>query len=176
MKELKNKTIDELILDIKNLEAQLLTQTEKADALQVQNNEYDKLMGYKPGMTFEEKLQYNTDCENDFKSIEDSLEENSMKREYIEENEIGDRMVDIALEINQLHFDCAELFHSIKEGLTESEYEGYKKHKRNFYALISYFYNIKKENKNEVFDILFKAIRMQKQIYILDEELKGLQA
>ncbi len=174
MKELKTMNVDELILEIKNLEAKLLTQTEKVDVLQIQNNEYDKLMGYKQGMTYEEKMQYNTDCENEIRSVEDSLEENSIKREYMEENEIGDRMVDIALEINQLHFDCAELFHSIKEELNETEYESYKKHKRNFYSMLSYFYNVKKDNKIEIFDIFIKAIKMQRNIYSLDEELKNL--
>ena len=174
MKELKDKSNDELILDIKNLQAQLLTQTEKTNLLQLQNDEYDKLMGYKQGMSYEDKVKHNEDCENDIKNTEDSMDENSVKREYLEETEIGDRMVDIALEMNQLHFDCAEVFHPIKEGLSETEYEVYKKHKRNFYAMVSYFYNIKRDNKNEVFHILLKAVKMQSEIYALDEELKGL--
>jgi hypothetical protein len=175
MKELKDKSNDELILEVKNLQAQLLTQTEKTSLLQLQNDEYDKLMGYKQGMTYEDKVKHNQESENDLKNAEDSMDENSVKREYLEETEIGDRMVDIALEMNQLHFDCAEVFHPIKEGLTDHEYEVYKKHKRNFYGLVSYFYNIKREDRNEVFDILIKAVKMQRDIYTLDEELKGLQ-
>jgi len=175
MKELKDKSNDELILDIKNLQAQLLTQTEKTSLLQLQNDEYDKLMGYTQGMSYEDKVKHNQESENDLKNAEDSMDENSVKREYLEETEIGDRMVDIALEMNQLHFDCAEVFHPIKEGLTDHEYEVYKKHKRNFYGMVSYFYNIKREDKNEVFDILLKAVKMQRDIYTLDEELKGLQ-
>ena len=175
MKELKDKSTEELILDIKNLQAQLLTQTERSDALQLQNEEYDKLMGYKQGMTYDDKVKHNQDSENNLKDAEDSLDENSIKREYLEETEIGDRMVDIALEMNQLHFDCGEVFHPIKEGLSEHEYEVYKKHKRNFYAMISFFYNVKREDRHEVFDILNKAINMQRDIYTLDEELKELQ-
>ncbi len=175
MKELKEKSNEELILDIKILQAQLLTQTEKTNLLQLQNDEYDKLMGYKQGMSYEDKVKHNENSEADLKNAEDSMDENSVKREYLEETEIGDRMVDIALEMNQLHFDCAEVFHPIKEGLTDHEYEVYKKHKRNFYGMVSYFYNIKKENKNEVFDILIKAVKMQSEIYSLDEELKELQ-
>ena len=112
--------------------------------------------------------------QKNIKNTEESMDENSVKREYLEETEIGDRMVDIALEMNQLHFDCAEVFHPIKEGLSEDEYEVYKKHKRNFYAMVSYFYNIKRDNKNEIFHILLKAVKMQSEIYSLDEELKGL--
>jgi len=175
MKELKDKTNDELILEVKNLQAQLLTQTEKTTLLQLQNDEYDKLMGYKQEMTYHEKVKHNIESEIQLKNAEDSLDENSVKREYLEETEIGDRMVDIALEMNQLHFDCAEVFHPIKRGLTDTEYETYKKHKRNFYGLISYFYNVKREDKHEVFDILLKAVKMQSEIYSLDEELKGLQ-
>ena len=59
MKELKDKSTEELILEIKNLQAQLLTQTEKSDALQLQNEEYDKLMGYKQGMTYDDKVKHN---------------------------------------------------------------------------------------------------------------------
>lgn len=175
MKELKDKTVDELVQEVKNLQAELLTQTEKSTLLQLQNEEYDKLMGYKQGMTYHEKVKHNIDSEIQLKNAEESMDENSVKREYLEETEIGDRMVDIALEMNQLHFDCAESFHPIKEGLTEQEYETYKKHKRNFYAMISYFYNVKKGDKDEVFDILIKAVKMQSEIYSLDEELKGLQ-
>jgi len=175
MKELKDKSNDELILDIKNLQAQLLTQTEKTSLLQLQIDEYDKLMGYKQGMTYDDKVKHNQDSENNLKDAEDSLDENSIKREYLEETEIGDRMVDIALEMNQLHFDCAEVFHPIKEGLTDHEYEVYKKHKRNFYGMVSYFYNIKIEDRSEVFDILNKAVNIQRDIYTLDEELKELQ-
>ena len=174
MKELKDKTNDELILEVKNLQAQLLTQTEKSTLLQLQNDEYDKLMGYSQEMTYEDKLKHNQNSENELKNTEDSMDENSVKREYLEETEIGDRMVDIALEMNQLHFDCAEVFHPIKQNLNEKEYETYKKHKRNFYAMVSYFYKVKREDKDDVFDILIKAIKMQKDIYSLDEELKRL--
>ena len=175
MKELKDKTNEELILEVKNLQEQLLTQTEKTTLLQLQNDEYDKLMGYKQEMTYADKLKHNETSENELKQAEDSMDENSVKREYLEETEIGDRMVDIALQMNQLHFDCAEVFHPIKRGLSEIEYETYKKHKRNFYGMVSYFYNVKREDKNEVFDILINAIKMQREIYSLDEELRGLQ-
>jgi hypothetical protein len=41
--------------------------------------------------------------------------------------------------------------------------------------MVSYFYNFKREDKHEVFDILNKAVNIQREIYSLDEELKGLQ-
>jgi hypothetical protein len=110
------------------------------------------------------------------------------------EVEAEERMVEIALEMNELHFECSEIFHIIKKGLgaplSEKDYQEYKKHKRNFYSIITFFYDNFKSQYNEpidstdddeeggnkliVFDVLIKALKMQKRIYKLDEELKGL--
>jgi hypothetical protein len=73
MKELKDKSNDELILEVKNLQAQLLTQTEKTSLLQLQNDEYDKLMVYKQGMTYEDKVKHNQESENDLKNAYDDF-------------------------------------------------------------------------------------------------------
>ena len=172
-RNLKDMSRQQLIEEIKDLEGRLLTATERNELLILQNNQYDSLMGYREGMTYEEKLKHNMDSEKELRDVEDSLEENSMTREYLEETEIGDRMVDVALEINQLQFDCSEVFHPLKEGLKEDseEYRQYKRHKNNFYAFISYFYE---HGKKEVFDLLLNATRLQKKIYTLDEEMKEL--
>ena len=123
------------------------------------------------------------------------LEENSVKREQLAEIENEERMVDIALEMNELHFECSELFKIIKKGLgghlSEEEYIDYKKHKRNFYSIITHFHSnfsntdtlisdisedeVEEDvNKLVVFDVLIKVLKTQKRIYKLDEELKGL--
>ena len=148
-------------------------------------------------MTYEEKLKHNQDKEREQKEIENALEENSVKREYLAEIENEERMVDIALEMNELHFECSELFKIIKKGLgghlSEEEYIDYKKHKRNFYSIITHFHSnfiskpadtlisdisedeVEEEvNKLVVFDVLIKVLKTQKRIYKLDEELKGL--
>jgi hypothetical protein len=172
-RNLREMSRQQLIDEIKDLEGRLLIATEKIELLNLQHRQYDSLMGYHNDMTYEERFKHNLDSERDIKDVEDSLEENSIKREYLEETEVGDRMVDIALEINQLQFDCAETFHPLKEGLKEDseEYKQYKRHKNNFYAFISYFYE---NGKKSVFDVLSLATRLQKKIYTLDEEMKEL--
>lgn len=172
-RNLKDMSRAELIEEIKDLQSMLLESNEKIDKLITQSKEYDSFFGYSNNMSFEDKLNHTKSCEEEIKLVEESLDED-IKHNYIKENEIGDRMVDIALEMNQIHFDCAELFHPIKDNISEEEYKLYKKHKRNFYAMISCFYDIKKNNKEEVFDILLRAIRMQKRVYSLDNELKNL--
>ncbi len=191
----KNQTKEELIERIKDLETQLLIETEKSSYLKAENEGYNRLMGYTDNMTYEEKLKYNKDKEKDQEDLKNSLEENSLKREYLAEVEAEERMVDIALEMNELHFECSEIFHIIKKGLgaplSEKEYQEYKKHKRNFYSIITFFYeNFKNTHTPEevestdddantsgkmtVFDVLIKVLKMQKRIYKLDEELKDL--
>jgi len=191
----KTQSKEELIERIKDLETQLLIETEKSSYLKAENEGYNRLMGYKNDMTYEEKLKHNQEKEREQKDLENSLEENSVKREYLAEVENEERMVDIALEMNELHFECSELFKIIKRGLgaplSENEYIEYKKHKRNFYSIITHFYsNFKGEenvlsdlseeesdevsNKLIVFDVLIKVLKSQKRIYKLDEELKGL--
>jgi hypothetical protein len=190
----KDQTKEELIERIKDLETQLLIETEKSSYLKAENEGYNRLMGYTSEMSYEEKLKYNKDREKEEEDLANSLEENSLKREYLAEVEAEERMVDIALEMNELHFECSEIFHIIKKGLgaplSEKDYQEYKKHKRNFYSIITFFYeNFKIQhnepidstdddddgiNKTIVFDVLIKALKMQKRIYKLDEELKGL--
>ena len=190
----KDQTKEELIERIKDLETQLLIETEKSSYLKAENEGYNRLMGYTDNMSYDEKLKHNKEREKEEQDILNSLEENSLKREYLAEVEAEERMVDIALEMNELHFECSEIFHIIKKGLgaplSEKDYQEYKKHKRNFYAIISFFYdNFKNEVEEEVdstadeeytsskltvFDVLIKALKMQKKIYKLDEELKGL--
>ena len=190
----KDQTKEELIERIKDLETQLLIETEKVSYLKAENEGYDRLMGYTSEMSYEEKLKYNKDMEKEEENLINSLEENSLKREYMAEVEAEERMVEIALEMNELHFECSEIFHIIKKGLgaplSEKDYQEYKKHKRNFYSIITFFYdNFKSQynepidstdddeeggNKTIVFDVLIKALKMQKRIYKLDEELKGL--
>lgn len=190
----KDQTKEELIERIKDLETQLLIETEKTSYLKAENEGYNRLMGYTDNMSYEEKLKYNKDREKEEEDLANSLEENSLKREYLAEVEAEERMVDIALEMNELHFECSEIFHIIKKGLgaplSEKDYQEYKKHKRNFYSIITFFYeNFKTQhnepidsadddddccNKSIVFDVLIKALKMQKRIYKLDEELKGL--
>ena len=192
----KSQSKEELIERIKDLETQLLIETEKSSYLKAENEGYNRLMGYKNDMTYEEKLKHNQDKEREQKEIENALEENSVKREYLAEIENEERMVDIALEMNELHFECSELFKIIKKGLgghlSEEEYIDYKKHKRNFYSIITHFHsNFTKNtdtlisdisedeveedtNKLVVFDVLIKVLKTQKRIYKLDEELKGL--
>lgn len=191
----KNQSKEELIERIKDLETLLLIETEKSSYLKAENEGYNRLMGYKNDMTYEEKLKHNQEKEREQKEIENSLEENSVKREYLAEIENEERMVDIALEMNELHFECSELFKVIKKGLgghlSENEYIEYKKHKRNFYSLITHFYSnftntnslisdisedeVEEDlNKMIIFDVLIKLLKRQKRIYKLDEELKGL--
>ena len=191
----KIKSKEELIERIKDLETQLLIETEKSSYLKAENEGYNRLMGYKNDMTYEEKLKHNQDKEREQKEIENALEENSVKREYLAEIENEERMVDIALEMNELHFECSELFKIIKKGLgghlSEEEYIDYKKHKRNFYSIITHFHSnftntdtllsdisedeVEEDvNKLVVFDVLIKVLKTQKRIYKLDEELKGL--
>ena len=191
----KIKSKEELIERIKDLETQLLIETEKSSYLKAENEGYNRLMGYKNDMTYEEKLKHNQDKEREQKEIENALEENSVKREYLAEIENEERMVDIALEMNELHFECSELFKIIKMGLgghlSEEEYIDYKKHKRNFYSIITHFHSnftntdtllsdisedeVEEDvNKLVVFDVLIKVLKTQKRIYKLDEELKGL--
>jgi hypothetical protein len=191
----KNQSKEELIERIKDLETQLLIESEKTSYLKAENEGYNRLMGYKNDMTYEEKLKHNQDKEREQKEMENSLEENSVKREYLAEIENEERMVDIALEMNELHFECSELFKIIKKGigghLSEEEYIDYKKHKRNFYSIITYFHSnftntdtlvsdisedeVEEDvNKLVVFDVLIKLLKTQKRIYKLDEELKGL--
>lgn len=192
----KETSKEELIERIKDLETQLLIETEKSSYLKAENEGYNRLMGYRNDMTYEEKLKHNQEKEREQRDIENSLEENSVKREYLAEIENEERMVDIALEMNELHFESSELFKVIKKGLgghlSEEEYIEYKKHKRNFYSLITYFQsNFTKVNdplisdisedeveedinKLIVFDVLMKVLKTQKRIYKLDEELKGL--
>jgi hypothetical protein len=190
----KDQTKEELIERIKDLETQLLIETEKVSYLKAENEGYDRLMGYTSEMSYEEKLKYNKDMEKEEENLINSLEENSLKREYMAEVEAEERMVEIALEMNELHFECSEIFHIIKKGLgaplSEKDYQEYKKHKRNFYSIITFFYDNFKSQYNEpidstdddeeggnkliVFDVLIKALKMQKRIYKLDEELKGL--
>ena len=189
------ETISKLLNQIKDLEVELLTQRERADKLQIQNNEYDKLMGYKNNMSYEDKLKHNEESEQTFKDTIETMEENSIKRQFIEETLQEERMIDLALEVNQLQFECSELFHTFKDCTSSDEtYNEYKKHKRNFYAMIRFFYDIytpKEEDcsdttdlddthhnvtKDKVFLILISALRKQRRIYKLDEELKGLSA
>ena len=193
----KIKSKEELIERIKDLETQLLIETEKSSYLKAENEGYNRLMGYKNDMTYEEKLKHNQDKEREQKEIENALEENSVKREYLAEIENEERMVDIALEMNELHFECSELFKIIKKGLgghlSEEEYIDYKKHKRNFYSIITHFHSnftrkpadtlisdisedeVEEDlNKLVVFDVLIKVLKTQNRIYKLDEELKGL--
>ena len=190
----RDQTKEELIERIKDLETQLLIETEKVSYLKAENEGYDRLMGYTSEMSYEEKLKYNKDMEKEEENLINSLEENSLKREYMAEVEAEERMVEIALEMNELHFECSEIFHIIKKGLgaplSEKDYQEYKKHKRNFYSIITFFYDNFKSQYNEpidstdddeeggnkliVFDVLIKALKMQKRIYKLDEELKGL--
>ena len=193
----KSQSKEELIERIKDLETQLLIETEKSSYLKAENEGYNRLMGYKNDMTYEEKLKHNQDKEREQKEIENALEENSVKREYLAEIENEERMVDIALEMNELHFECSELFKIIKKGLgghlSEEEYIDYKKHKRNFYSIITHFHSnftskqadtlisdisedeVEEDvNKLVVFDVLIKVLKTQKRIYKLDEELKGL--
>ena len=122
----KIKSKEELIERIKDLETQLLIETEKSSYLKAENEGYNRLMGYKNDMTYEEKLKHNQEKEREQKEIENALEENSVKREYLAEIENEERMVDIALEMNELHFECSELFKIIKKGLgghlSEEEY------------------------------------------------------
>ena len=188
------ETISKLLNQIKDLEVELLTQRERADKLQLQNNEYDKLMGYKNNMSYEDKLKHNEDSEQTFKDTIETMEENSIKRQFIEETLQEERMIDLALEVNQLQFECSELFHSFKDCTSSDEtYNEYKKHKRNFYAMIRFFYELyipkeeeysdttdidttQNNTKDKVFLILISALRKQRRIYKLDEELKGLSA
>lgn len=194
----KEQSKEELIERIKDLETQLLIETEKSSYLKAENEGYNRLMGYKNDMTYEEKLKHNQDKEKEQRDIENALEENSVKREYLAEIENEERMVDIALEMNELHFECSEIFKVIKKGLgghlSENEYIDYKKHKRNFYSIITHFHSnfkvvspvesllsdisedeIEEDvNKLVVFDVLIKVLKTQKRIYKLDEELKGL--
>lgn len=189
------ETISKLLNQIKDLEVELLTQRERADKLQIQNDEYDKLMGYKNNMTYEDKLKHNEDSEQTFKDMVDAMEENSIKRQFMEDTEQEEKMIDLALEVNQLQFECSELFHTFKECISNDDtYNEYKKHKRNFYSMIRFFYELyipKEEDcsdttdvddthhnvtKDKVFLILISALRKQRRIYKLDEELKGLSA
>jgi hypothetical protein len=191
----KEQSKEELIERIKDLETQLLIETEKSSYLKAENEGYNRLMGYKNDMTYEEKIKHNQEKEKEQRDLENALEENSVKREYLAEIENEERMVDIALEMNELHFECSELFKIIKKGLgghlSEEEYIDYKKHKRNFYSIITHFHSnfsntdtlisdisedeVEEDiNKLVVFDVLIKVLKTQKRIYKLDEELKGL--
>jgi hypothetical protein len=168
------QTIQELnkIIHQKNIE--ILEKDEHIANLENEINSFNELMGYSPDMTHDEKLKYNEDCEKELEEAELSLDE-STKRAYENDMEREDRMIECALEINELQFEVAEIFKTIKTNIDESKYEEYKKYKRSFYAMLDFFYHsYNGEEKTDVFDLISDMVDKEKRVYELDEEIKNI--
>ena len=170
-----NNVIHSQMSIIKEKDVELFTMREQLDFVLQENASYDKLMGYSPNMTYQDKLRLNEESEKELERAKNCLDSDSLK-EYETAVEKEDRLIDCALEQNQLQFEIAELFKQIKEFAGDESYEEYKKYKRNFYTIVDGLYKIIEEpsSKIEMFDVLNEIIEKHKKVYELDEEIKNL--
>jgi len=184
------------IIHDRNIE--LLNLKEQLDYLVEENASSDKLMGYSPNMSFQDKLKLNEESEKELERAKNCLSE-SVLRDYETEMEKEDRLIDCALEQNKLQFEIAELFKSIKSQINDENIEEYKKYKRNFYTIIDGFCKIistgtpiatgvpsqgrvlgassarnSPATKLDMFDTLIEILEKQKKVYELDDEIKNL--
>ncbi len=168
------RKIDELENLLFQKDVEILERDEEISCLKCEIKAFDNLMGYDPNMSYDDKVKYNEECEKELENAETNLDL-STKRTYQSDMEKEDRMIDCALEINELQFEVSELFKSLKINIDETIHEEYKKHKRAFYRLIDFFYNnYKGEEKVEIFDILIDMLDKEKKVYELDEEIKNI--
>jgi len=173
IRALKNtiKTLEQASV-IKDME--IFSLNERVSSLVAENKGYDTLFGFTEDMSMEDKIKYNEECEKEIEEAEASLDEDA-KKEYYSELEKEDLLVKYALQINELQYETSELFLELKKGVGEKNYAEYKKHKRNFYAMIEIFYKIyEEEDKLYIFDILIEALRKQRRVYKLDDCLKNI--
>ena len=128
-------TVNELNCDIidKNIKIQELE--EEIQRLENESEAFDKLIGYSPNMTYEDKLKLNEESEKELEQAEMNLDL-STKRIYENDIEREDRLIDCALGINELQFEVSEIFQILKKNIDSDKYDEYKKHKRNFYGMI----------------------------------------
>ena len=170
-----NNVINSQMTIIKEKDVELFTMREQLEFVLQENASYDMLMGYSPNMTYSEKLKLNEDSERELERAKNCLDSATLK-EYESAIEKEDRLIDCALEQNQLQFEISELFKNIKRSVREESYEDYKKYKRSFYTLIDGMYKIVEEpiEKIDMFDILIDVIEKQKKVYQIDEEIKNL--
>jgi hypothetical protein len=173
MEELQ-QTIYELQNIIFQKDVEILEKDEEISFLKNESIAMDKLLGYEPNMSYDEKVKYNEEAEKELEEAELNLDI-STKRKYDSDMEKEDRLIECALGINELQFDVAELFKTLKTNIDNTKYEEYKKHKRAFYAMIDFFYtNYTGEERIDIFDLLIEMLEKEKGVYELDEEIKNI--
>ena len=167
-------TIKTLQQTIKNKDIQILELSEKNDLLKSEIKSFDTLLGYSPNMTFQDKIEQNEKCEKEIEEARLSLDEASLKQ-YDEDMEKEDKLIENALRISELQFETSELFKEMKKDIDEKDIVTYKKHKRSVYAIVDSLFSIYKgEDKFYFFDLLIDILEKQKSVYQLDNEIKNL--
>jgi hypothetical protein len=189
------QTIQDLNKIIHQKNVEILEKDELISNLENEISSINELMGYSPDMTYEEKIKFHEECEKDLEEAELSLDE-STKRAYENDMEREDRMIECALEINELQFEVSEIFKTLKSCINKNKHEDYKKYKRNFYAMLDFFYHnyrphgsnsdegrdpskgdlgsCNEEEKIDVFDLISEIVDKEKRVYELDEEIKNI--
>lgn len=166
--------IKNLEKSIKEKDIEIFELNEKIDTMKFEQTNYDKLIGFDSSMSCQDKINSSKESEKRVEEALTRLDEEQLK-EYQSDIEKEDRLVECALMINQLQFEVAELFQTIKKNLSEDKIEEYKKQKRNLYKMIDMFYNnFKGEDKFEIFDIIVEIVEKERKVYELDEEIKNI--
>ena len=176
-----NNIINSQVGLVREKEMEIFNLKEQIDFVMQENASYDKLMGYSPHMTYQDKLKLNEDSERELERAKTCLDDESLK-EYELAVEREDRLIDCALEQNQLQFEISEMFKQIKEYIGEEDYEEYKKYKRSYYTMIDGLYKMIASDtvlenhgqRMEMFDVLSDILEKHKKVYELDEEIKNL--
>ena len=122
------QTIQDLNKIIHQKNVEILEKDELISNLENEISSINELMGYSPDMTYDEKIKFHEECEKDLEEAELSLDE-STKRAYENDMDREDRMIECALEINELQFEVSEIFKTLKSCLNENKYDDYKKYK-----------------------------------------------